>query len=63
MVYYPYPLHKMKVFGDGMSRIAGSIEFAEKASSSVISLPVEPLQNEKNTDYIIEKIKDFFESK
>lgn len=58
MVYYPFPLHKMKVF-EGRSIIAGTLEHAEKAVTEVLSLPIEPLQGEEITDYVIESIKGF----
>lgn len=61
MVYYPFPLHKMKVFSDGRSKVAGSLSHAEQACNSVLSLPIEPLQNKNDTAYIIESIKEFFE--
>lgn len=61
MVYYPYPLHKMKVFGNGRSITFGSLTNAEKACSEVLSLPIEPLQGEDTTQKVIAKIKDFFQ--
>jgi dTDP-4-amino-4,6-dideoxygalactose transaminase len=62
MVYYPFPLHKMKVFGEGRSRVVGSLEHAEKAVSEVLSLPVEPLQNEEDiTMYVTNCIAEYFE--
>ncbi|MFZ5996236.1 MAG: DegT/DnrJ/EryC1/StrS family aminotransferase [Nitrospirota bacterium] len=60
MVYYPFPLHKMKVFGNGMSKISGSLGNSEHATSTVLSLPIEPLQSKEDTDYIIKAIKEFF---
>ncbi|MBI4682161.1 MAG: DegT/DnrJ/EryC1/StrS family aminotransferase [Nitrospirae bacterium] len=60
MVYYPYPLHKMKVFGNGRSKIYGSLENAEIATQSVLSLPMEPLQSYDETSYVIDCIKAFF---
>ena len=62
MVYYPYPLHKMKVFGDGRSRSFGSLENAEKATESVLSLPIEPLQSKEDTSYVIDCIKGYFKN-
>lgn len=62
MVYYPYPLHKMKVFGNGRSIAYGSLENAEAAASEVLSLPIEPLQDEGVTKSVISKIKQFYSS-
>lgn len=59
MVYYPYPLHKMKVFDNGRSITFGSLENAEAASSNVLSLPIEPLQDEDTTKRIISAVKEF----
>ncbi len=59
MVYYPFPLHKMKVF-DGRSIIAGTLEEAEKAVTEVLSLPIEPLHVKEDTKYIIECIREYF---
>lgn len=60
MVYYPFPLHKMKVFSDGRSKISGRLDNAERATQSVLSLPIEPLQKEKDTGYVIDCIKEYF---
>lgn len=42
MVYYPVPLHQMKVFKERM-RMPESLGQAEKAAKEVMSLPIEPL--------------------
>lgn len=58
MVYYPVPLHKMKVF-NGRCKISGSLKGSEKAVTEVLSLPVEPLQQDEITQQIIKSIKEF----
>jgi UDP-2-acetamido-2-deoxy-ribo-hexuluronate aminotransferase len=60
MIYYPYPLHRMKVFGDGRSISNGSLELSENATNSVLSLPIEPLQDSEATAYVADCIKSFF---
>ncbi len=60
MVYYPLALHKMKVFGNGSSELSGGLDKAELAPQEVLSLPIEPLQKEEETLYVIDSIKDFF---
>lgn len=60
MVYYPYSLHKMKVFGNGSSKSFGSLAHAEKATNSVLSLPIEPLQKPDDQSYVIDCIRGFF---
>ena len=59
MIYYPHPLHKMKVF-EGRSKASGSLRNAEDASLSVFSLPIEPLQSPEETQYIVKCIKNFY---
>ncbi|HEY6008585.1 MAG TPA: DegT/DnrJ/EryC1/StrS family aminotransferase [Geobacteraceae bacterium] len=59
MVYYPYPLHRMRVFGEGRSRAAGPLAQAEKAAGSVLSLPIEPLQAAEQTELILRCITDY----
>jgi len=60
MVYYPVPLHKMKVF-TGRMRIADSVRTAESVCAEVLSLPMEPLQSKATTAYIVQSIRDFFQ--
>ena len=59
MVYYPVPLHKMKVFGDDRCKVAGELRNSEDFSLGVISLPVEPLQGENDTDYVVDTVNRF----
>lgn len=56
MVYYPFPLHKMKVFGDGRSKVAGDLSNTEQACKTVLSLPIEPLQIRDDTTRVIDAI-------
>ncbi len=59
MIYYPFSLHKMKVF-EGRAKAFGQLTDAEKATSEVLSLPIEPLQKVEDTKYVIASIKQFF---
>jgi dTDP-4-amino-4,6-dideoxygalactose transaminase len=59
-VYYPVPLHKMKVFGEGRSVRAAELRRAEEASATVLSLPIEPLQEADETAYVVETLKGCF---
>jgi dTDP-4-amino-4,6-dideoxygalactose transaminase len=61
MVYYPTPLHKMKVFQDGRALCSGNLPYSETASQSVLSIPMEPLQKEEETKYVIDCLKAFCE--
>ena len=60
MVYYPVPLHKMKVF-EGRCKVFGDLKESEKASKEVLSLPIGPLMEEKDVLKVIEAIKEFFD--
>ncbi len=59
MVYYPFPLNKMKVFGEGRSKSSGSLIAAEQASDGVLSLPIEPLQDKVTSERVVQGIKEF----
>lgn len=59
MIYYPFPLHKMKVFGDGRSQTLGSLELSGKAALEVVSLPVEPLMAKEDVQSVVQAVKGF----
>jgi UDP-2-acetamido-2-deoxy-ribo-hexuluronate aminotransferase len=59
MVYYPTPLHKMKVF-EGRMKQFGSLTNSEKAAKEVLSLPIGPLQREEDSAFVVECIRKFF---
>lgn len=56
MVYYPVPLHKMKVF-EGRMKKAGDLKKSGEASSEVLSLPIEPLLHKKEINHVIESLR------
>jgi hypothetical protein len=58
MVYYPVPLHKMRVF-HGRMEIYNHLTNSENASKYVLSLPIEPMQGKETTELIIRGIRDF----
>lgn len=58
-VYYPVPLHKMKVFERRCKKFNNLTE-AERAVKEVSSIPIEPLMREDKIRYIAGKIKEFF---
>ena len=60
MVYYPIPLHKMKVF-DKRCKVDGGLKESEKAVTEVLSLPMEPLMTKETIMKVVETIKYFFE--
>jgi dTDP-4-amino-4,6-dideoxygalactose transaminase len=62
MVYYPFPLHRMRVFQDRCIA-SGSLAEAEHAVDEVLSLPIEPLMKYSDFEYISQTIKDYFSVK
>jgi len=59
MVYYPVPLHRMKVF-KGRCECFGkrhTLLFTEEAVEQVLSLPIEPIYGEEVYKQVIEEIK------
>ncbi|SMO55707.1 dTDP-4-amino-4,6-dideoxygalactose transaminase [Balnearium lithotrophicum] len=58
MVYYPIPLHKMKVFINSSMEISESLKNSELASQSVLSLPIEPLIREFQISKILETLRE-----
>jgi dTDP-4-amino-4,6-dideoxygalactose transaminase len=57
MVYYPVPLHRMKVFA-GRSRVSGSLAECEKAATEVLSLPIEPLLTVEEIGTVVGAVKE-----
>ncbi|MHB1657608.1 MAG: DegT/DnrJ/EryC1/StrS family aminotransferase [Burkholderiales bacterium] len=55
MVYYPLPLHRMKVF-NRKCVVYGSLKNSELSASSVLSLPVEPLMGNEKAQRIADSI-------
>ncbi len=56
MIYYPVPLHKMEVFGK-RAKVANNLTESEKATTEVLSLPMEPLLKEEDLEIIVREIK------
>ena len=56
MVYYPVPLHKMKVFKRNGMVMFDNLERSEVVSRSVLSLPIEPLYTESSVFKVIEEL-------
>jgi dTDP-4-amino-4,6-dideoxygalactose transaminase len=57
VVYYPLPLHKMKVFA-GRAAAGSNLEQAERASQEVLSLPIEPLLGEQEQLFVCRNIRE-----
>ena len=54
-IYYPVPLHKMKVF-ESRSQVAGDLSNAELLCEEVLSLPIEPLIDETELTRITQSL-------
>ncbi len=59
MIYYPYPLHKMKVFGGARAIVANALPETEDACKSVLSLPIEPLMEKDKVQNVVAQIKEW----
>ena len=59
MIYYPLPLHLQPAF-KYLAYKKGDFPEAEKTAEEVLSLPVYPELTQKDQDFIIKKIKEFF---
>ena len=57
MVYYPVPLHKMKIFQNNGMEIFEELKNSELVSESVLSLPIEPLYD-KEVNEIIKNMRN-----
>jgi len=59
MIYYPVPLHKMRVFSN-MCYVCDGLTESEGATKCVLSLPIEPLFDEELIFCTIKLTKKFF---
>ncbi|HIC98167.1 MAG TPA: hypothetical protein EYP08_00475, partial [Pyrodictiaceae archaeon] len=57
-IYYPLPLHLQPVYKH-LNFTNGMLPVTEKLSKEVISLPFFPYIEEKEIEYVVEKIKNF----
>ncbi len=61
MVYYPVPLHEMRLFA-GRCEVYGDLKESEKAAKEILSLPIEPLQKEWAMAKVVKNLKGLFAS-
>ena len=59
MIYYPVPLYKQEVFNNYVN---SDFEIAnvEQLCNTVFSLPIHTEVENSNQDFIIQKVKEFF---
>ena len=60
MIYYPLPLHLQPAF-KYLGYKKGDFPESEKAAREVLSLPIYPELSQKDQNFIIKKIKEFYE--
>jgi dTDP-4-amino-4,6-dideoxygalactose transaminase len=60
-IYYPLPLHLQECFR-GLGYKKGDFPDAEEAAGAVLSLPVYPELSTAQKDYIVEKIREFYQT-
>lgn len=56
MVYYPVPLHRMKVFRD-RQLVAGRLEESERATAEVLSLPIGPTLTDVEVGRVVAAVR------
>jgi len=59
MIYYPVPCHQQKMFSS-LPYVAHSLKTTEWLSERVLSLPMHTELDDEQQDFIIEKIRSFF---
>ena len=61
MIYYPLPVHAQPAYAY-LGYQPGQFPVAERLCGAVLSLPVHPLLTEEQQDYIVERVRDFFDN-
>jgi dTDP-4-amino-4,6-dideoxygalactose transaminase len=59
LVHYPTPLHLQPAAGSNSGR-KGGFPVAEKLAGEILSLPLYPGLEKREQDYVIEKIRNFY---
>jgi dTDP-4-amino-4,6-dideoxygalactose transaminase len=61
-IYYPLPLHLQECFKD-LGYKKGDFPIAEESAGAVLSLPIYPELITEQKDYIVEKIREFYQAR
>jgi dTDP-3-amino-3,4,6-trideoxy-alpha-D-glucose transaminase len=59
-IHYPIPVHLQPCYRDQWS--AGAFPCAEQFAKSVLSLPLDPTHSEREIDFVIARVREFFGS-
>lgn len=60
-IHYPIPIHRQEAFKKNFGKV--QLPNTEKYAKEILSLPISPYLTNKETKYIVKKIKEFFENK
>ncbi len=60
-IHYPIPLHKQKAFTNNYGKI--DLNVSEKQAKKLLTLPIHQYLNNKQLDYMADKIKQFYQPK
>ncbi|MGE7773612.1 DegT/DnrJ/EryC1/StrS family aminotransferase [Chitinophaga sp. NPDC101104] len=61
MIYYPVPLNEQEAF-QAIGKVSGSLAVTHKLCASVLSLPMHTELDKPQQEYIVEAIKNYFNS-
>ena len=59
-IYYPVPFHLQECFSD-LGYKLGDFTYAEEAANTSIALPIYPELGKEQIDYVVNKIREFFD--
>ena len=57
LIYYPLPLHKMRLFSN-RCEIPENLVESEKTAGEILSLPIEPLLTKNEMEYIVNNLRE-----
>jgi len=60
LIYYPRPLHLQTVYSD-LGYREGDFPMAEAISRRILPLPMYPELTDAQADYVVAKVREFFQ--
>ena len=61
-IYYPIPFHMQECFAN-LNHKKGDFPESEKASETSLAIPIYPELSKVQQEYVVQKIKEFVQSK